>query len=72
MSTDPENEELGKRSVELGTQFHDPQLDVWRRHADGPEVDRKADREVRDAIQREKRGEYDADGNFRLSTWRST
>jgi len=65
-----DDEELGRRSAELGAQFHDPQGDVWRRHADGPEIDHDADRAVREDMQREKHGEYDEDGNFRPSTWR--
>jgi hypothetical protein len=69
MGATPEDEDLARRSAEQGTQFHDPQGDVWQRHADGPGRDAAADREVREAMQREKHGEYDADGNFRRSTW---
>lgn len=64
------DEELARRSAELKTQFHDPAGDVWRRHADGPDRDAAADREVREAMQREEHGEYEADGTFRPSTWR--
>lgn len=48
---------------------HDPSGDVWARHAEGVKRDREADKQTRKAMQREKLGEYDADGNFRKSTW---
>jgi hypothetical protein len=48
---------------------HDPAGDVWARHADGKKRDRERDKLTRAAMLREKRGEYDADGNFRPSTW---
>ena len=67
---DRERERLAERSAELGRQFHDPHGDMWQRHADGPSRDRAADREVREAIAREKQGEYDpASGEFRPSSW---
>jgi hypothetical protein len=67
---DAEQERLAERSAALGRQFHDPAGDVWQRHASGPARDRAADREVREAIAREKDGEYDpATGEFRPSSW---
>ena len=67
---DDGREELAGRSAETGRQFHDSHGDVWQRHADGPARDRAADREVREAIARERDGEYDpATGEFRPSAW---
>lgn len=51
------------------TQEHDPQGDVWQRHAEGDRRDAQHDREVREAMRREQHGEYDEDGNFIHSTW---
>jgi hypothetical protein len=67
---DEEREQLAGHSAETGRQFHDPRGDVWQRHASGPARDRAADRSVREAIARERDGEYDpATGEFRPSTW---
>ncbi len=48
---------------------HNPYSDIWARHASGGKRDPEADREVRDAIEREAHGEYDSDGNFQPSAW---
>jgi hypothetical protein len=65
-----ERERLAERSAEAGRHFHDLAGDVWQRHAAGPARDRAADRSVREAIARERDGEYDpATGEFRPSTW---
>ena len=51
---------------------HDPRGDKWQRHCpDVPERDVEADRAIRREIQQEQAGEYDADGNFRRSSWGS-
>ena len=70
MSTpDPyELAEMQQDSVAERTQFHDPDGDTWDRHAGGKR-DRQSDAEIRAAIAREQRGEYEENGDFRPSTW---
>lgn len=50
---------------------HNRDGDKWQRRTDGPERDREADRAIRQAIQAEQQGEYDAEGDYRRSQWRS-
>lgn len=65
MSTDPRQ----PAPEEPGRQEHDPARDRWEHHVPSVPRDPDAERDARRAIALEAAGEYDADGNFRRSSW---
>lgn len=65
-----EEQQLAEQVLERRSQVHDEQGDIWAR-ATGVLRDRTADAKMAAELQREQRGEWDEDGNYRPSTWRS-